>query len=164
MYRMAMLAMVMDPVPSVDMGKVMRMCLVHDLAETRIGDITPYDGVSAADKHRLETDAMASIASLLRPESRLQLVQLFDEYEAHESPEARLTKDLDLFDMIQQAFEYEKDWLASPAKSRQQMPDLQEFFTHTTRISNPQVQSWCLQLLRERKQLLMLPSTSSIQS
>lgn len=33
---------------------------------------------------------------------------LFDEYESQESKEAQLVKDYDLFDMILQAFEYEK--------------------------------------------------------
>ena len=28
--------------------------MVHDLAEAIVGDITPYDGVSKADKRRLE--------------------------------------------------------------------------------------------------------------
>jgi putative hydrolase of HD superfamily len=41
MYRMAMLALALPAVPDMDMGKVMRMCLVHDFAETRIGDLTP---------------------------------------------------------------------------------------------------------------------------
>ena len=36
------------------------------------------------------------------------LIQLYSEYEKHESVEAKLTKDLDRFDMVQQAFEYEK--------------------------------------------------------
>ena len=147
MYRMAMLAMTMEPVASVDMSKVVRMCLVHDLAETRVGDITPYDGVSAEDKHQRETQAMASIAGFLRPEAGKELTALFQEYEEHASPEAKLTKDLDLFDMIQQAFEYEKQ----SQKSGTLVPDLEEFFTHTERICNPQVRSWCQQLLLERR-------------
>lgn len=149
MYRMAMLAMTMEPVASCDMMKVLRMCLVHDLAETRVGDITPYDGVSAEDKHRQEMDAMTSITSLLRSSAQKDLMQLFVEYEGNETAEAKLTKDLDLFDMIQQAFEYEKQSFTR----KTELPDLEEFFTHTSRITNPQIQSWCRQLLSERKDL-----------
>ena len=32
----------------------MKICMVHDLAEAIVGDITPYDGVSKAEKRRLE--------------------------------------------------------------------------------------------------------------
>ena len=104
MYRMALLAMTMEPVASCDMNKVVRMCLVHDLAETRVGDITPYDGVSATDKHQQEIEALTAITAFLRPAAQQDLMQLFEEYEEHETHEAKLTKDLDLFDMIQQAF------------------------------------------------------------
>lgn len=30
------------------------MAIVHDLAESLVGDITPHDGVAEADKHRME--------------------------------------------------------------------------------------------------------------
>lgn len=149
MYRMAMLAMTMEPVAACDMSRVMRMCLVHDLAETRVGDITPYDGVSAADKHRQEVDAMTTVTFFLRPAAQQEVMQLFEEYERNETPDAKLTKDLDLFDMIQQAFEYEKQSFANKTP----LPDLEEFFSHTARISDPQVQSWCTQLLSERRLL-----------
>lgn len=149
MYRMAMLAMTMDPVADCDMNKVVRMCLVHDLAETRVGDITPYDGVSPDDKHRMETEAMSSIAALLKPNAQKEVIQLFEEYEAHESPEARLTKDLDIFDMILQAFEYEK----KSVKESTALPDLEEFFSHIQRIGNTEIQGWCTQLVKERKEM-----------
>ena len=31
-----------------------KICMVHDLAESLVGDITPYDGVSKEDKRKLE--------------------------------------------------------------------------------------------------------------
>lgn len=36
MYRMAVLSMTLDPVPGCDMEKVLKMCLVHDLPESRL--------------------------------------------------------------------------------------------------------------------------------
>jgi putative hydrolases of HD superfamily len=42
------------------------MALVHDMAESIVGDITPYDGVSDADKHQQEEvgrEALTSIPS-----------------------------------------------------------------------------------------------------
>ena len=35
-------------------GRCIKMALVHDMAESIVGDITPHDGVSDADKHQQE--------------------------------------------------------------------------------------------------------------
>lgn len=34
--------------------RCMKMAIVHDLAESFVGDITPHDGVSDKDKHKME--------------------------------------------------------------------------------------------------------------
>jgi putative hydrolases of HD superfamily len=50
---MAMMSfMVTDP--AVNRDRLMKVCMVHDLAEAIIGDITPHDGVSLEDKHAME--------------------------------------------------------------------------------------------------------------
>lgn len=61
MYRMALMAMVYEPEDGlvVDNNKLVRMALIHDMAECIVGDITPFDGVSNEKKHQLETDAMS---------------------------------------------------------------------------------------------------------
>jgi len=41
------------------------MALVHDVAESLVGDITPHCGVSEGEKHRLEADAVGSIQDML---------------------------------------------------------------------------------------------------
>lgn len=40
--------------PSIQKDKLMKICLVHDLAESIVGDITPHCGVSKEEKKRLE--------------------------------------------------------------------------------------------------------------
>lgn len=40
--------------PAVDKDKLMKICMVHDLAEAIVGDITPHDGVSKEEKRKLE--------------------------------------------------------------------------------------------------------------
>lgn len=53
MYRMAMMSfMITDP--AVNNDRLLKICLVHDLAEAVVGDITPYDGVSKEDKKKME--------------------------------------------------------------------------------------------------------------
>ncbi len=41
------------------------MCLVHDMAESIVGDLTPHCGVSVEDKHRQEEDAMETLIKLV---------------------------------------------------------------------------------------------------
>lgn len=41
------------------------MCLVHDMAESIVGDLTPHCGVSVEDKHRQEEAAMETLIKLV---------------------------------------------------------------------------------------------------
>jgi hypothetical protein len=52
MYRMSMLAFAIRDT-RIDRDRLMKICMVHDLAESIVGDITPYDGVSKV--HTLQT-------------------------------------------------------------------------------------------------------------
>lgn len=38
----------------IDVNRIVRMSLVHDLAEAVVGDITPHCGVTEEDKHQME--------------------------------------------------------------------------------------------------------------
>jgi len=40
--------------------RCIRLALVHDMAESIVGDITPHDGVSDADKHQQEAVSLFS--------------------------------------------------------------------------------------------------------
>jgi 5'-deoxynucleotidase YfbR-like HD superfamily hydrolase len=50
---MAMLAFAVRDT-NVNRDRLIKICLVHDLAEAVVGDITPFDGVSKEDKRVLE--------------------------------------------------------------------------------------------------------------
>eukprot|EP00168_Porphyra_purpurea_P013097 TRINITY_DN3549_c0_g1_i14.p1 TRINITY_DN3549_c0_g1~~TRINITY_DN3549_c0_g1_i14.p1 ORF type:complete len:394 (-),score=70.45 TRINITY_DN3549_c0_g1_i14:522-1622(-) len=107
MYRMAMAAFALPPAVS---AHAIKLALVHDLAEALVGDITPHDGVSGEEKERRERAAMATVRDeVLQGEGALgsHLVDLWEEYEAGETEAARLVKDVDKYEMIVQAYEYE---------------------------------------------------------
>lgn len=106
MYRMAMCAFLLPS--EFNIGKIMKIALVHDLAESIVGDITPGDRIPSETKRKLELDAMSTITSYLPEWSKQEVFNLWSEYEDLTSPEAIIVKDLDKFDMIVQAFEYEK--------------------------------------------------------
>ena len=53
MYRMSMMSFLITD-QAVNRDRLIKICLVHDLAESLVGDITPYEGVSKEEKRRLE--------------------------------------------------------------------------------------------------------------
>ena len=62
---MALLPLVLPkPSPDIDRDRCIQLCLVHDLAESLVGDITPFDGVSRAEKRTRESSAMGYMAAL----------------------------------------------------------------------------------------------------
>ena len=60
-WGMATLALKLCP-PELNLARVLSICLVHDLAEVIVGDLTPHDEIQGDEKHRLEREAMLSMA------------------------------------------------------------------------------------------------------
>lgn len=107
-WQMALMALALSGTinDEYDYNKVIKLCLCHDLAESVIGDITPHEDIYATKKEK-ELAAMAKIAEEADfPEA----YWLFTEYEAAETPEAKLANDLDKLDMYAQALNYEKQY------------------------------------------------------
>lgn len=106
-FRVGLLALVLSrrADPPLDRERCVAMALVHDLAECIVGDITPYDGISTAEKHRREREAMERLAAMLGDG---EVLRLWEEYQAAETAEARFVKDLDKLETVLQAAEYEE--------------------------------------------------------
>jgi putative hydrolase of HD superfamily len=92
-----------------DCERVLRMALLHDWAETRVGDMpktaTNYFGADA--RKTAETNAFADIVSELGA-GEAQYKALYHDYEQRESVEARLVKAADVIDLLIQAFALER--------------------------------------------------------
>ena len=83
-----------------DLCKCLKMANIHDLAEIYVGDYTPGSGISPQEKYDLESKAMRRLADELQyPE----LIELFEEFEACETPEAVFVKNMDRLDTVIQA-------------------------------------------------------------
>ncbi|XP_022083399.1 HD domain-containing protein 2-like isoform X2 [Acanthaster planci] len=143
MYRMAVLAMLIPEGKGLRRDHCMKMAIVHDLAECIVGDIAPADGISKEEKYRREKDAMKHLAGLVDPTVGLQFCELWEEYEDGSTEEAKFVKDLDKFEMILQAFEYE---------TLQNRPmELQDFFDTTKgKFTHPTVQEWVKEVYKQR--------------
>lgn len=101
-WRVTLMATVFAPeFPDVDVARLLKMCVIHDLGEAVGGDISaklqPPDGKAEAERRDL--------LGLLQPLSadlQAELVELWDDYERAASPEARLAKALDKLETIMQ--------------------------------------------------------------
>ena len=74
---------------SVDIAKVMLMCLIHDIVEIDAGDTYAYDAEGLKTQKAREDAAKERIFSLLPDEQKQELTALFDEFEAYETPESK---------------------------------------------------------------------------
>eukprot|EP01031_Cornospumella_fuschlensis_P044342 gene44342-54225_t len=90
MYRMSMLCfMITDS--RVNRDQLMKICMVHDLAESVVGDITPHCGVSKEEKRRLEEQALRNIvADINYPDISDEILSLWLAYEEQRSLEAQI--------------------------------------------------------------------------
>ena len=79
----------------VDIGKVMLMCLIHDIVEIDAGDTYAYDEENLKTQKAREDAAKERIFSILPEDQKTELTALFDEFEAYETAEARFSHSLD---------------------------------------------------------------------
>jgi putative hydrolase of HD superfamily len=102
-WRLCLMAMVFAPyVPGIDLGKLLRICVVHDLGEAIGGDISAVLQAGAPSKAEQERADLLELTTELPATLRDELVALWDEYEGATSPEARLAKGLDKLETILQ--------------------------------------------------------------
>ena len=98
-WRLALMAYwLRDEFPKLDMDRVIRMCLIHDLGEAFTGDIPTFEKTQA-DETREEDLLFAWVDSLPAP-FRDEMAALYREMAARESPEAKLYKALDNLEAV----------------------------------------------------------------
>jgi putative hydrolase of HD superfamily len=81
--------------PKLDLLRVVKMVLVHDLVEIDAGDTFIYDEIGARDKPEREARAADRLFAILPADQAAELRQLWEEFEARSSPEARYAAALD---------------------------------------------------------------------
>jgi putative hydrolase of HD superfamily len=83
--------------PGLDLLKVLRMVILHDLVEIDAGDTFAYDAAGQAGQHEREARAADRIFGLLPEDQGRSFRQVWDEFEARQTPEARFAAALDRF-------------------------------------------------------------------
>lgn len=145
-FRLSVLAMIAaDEIKTIDKAKIVRMALVHDLAESIFGDIVGERGVSVTRKKiEKEQKEPAAVRELFKNFSNAEVyVNLWIEYESQQTNEARILKQLDKLEMTLQALEYEKE--TDPH-------NLDEFFENSRKhIVHPMIKKWFNEVESKRK-------------
>lgn len=83
-----------------DIAKAMMMALIHDIVEIDAGDTYAYDAENLATQKDREKMAADRIFGMLPEEQKGEMLALFAEFEAGETPEAKFARVMDNFQPI----------------------------------------------------------------
>lgn len=134
-YTMAIMGMIISDLENYDTEKIIKMILIHDLAESEIGDYTPGQ-ILFEKKNDLENKTFLKILENLPDLIKSKYLSIWKEYQENNSPESKIVHQLDKLEMALQAKTYEneghpKEKLESffeSAKNEISHPKLKELF------------------------------------
>ena len=150
---MSLMTMLAPPslAPRLDLAKCMKMCLIHDMAESLVGDLTPADGVPKMEKNRREAITMDYITERLLgsvhgsfPNVGEEIRAIWQEHEDSKTLESQFVQDIDKVELLLQMVEYEK--------RGEGKVDLSEFAYVATKVSLPETKAWAEEILKEREE------------
>jgi putative hydrolase of HD superfamily len=109
-FRTALFCMIFSSLEGLDELKMLQMALIHDIPEVIIGDLTPSEKIKADENS--EEKAMKNLLAFLPKEVRGKYIEVWHEYVAGKTDEARAVKQLEKLEMGLQAREYEESGVA----------------------------------------------------
>lgn len=152
MYRMSIISLALDSKAwgdsKPDLNKCTRIALVHDIAESLVGDIVPHDeNIDKIEKSKREYKAILFLCDIIAKysiDSANEIKEYWIDYELQRNLEAKIVKDIDKFELLIQTFEYER-----LNKTR-----FDEFYTCRKVIKNEEIQKLADELLEQRNKFL----------
>lgn len=96
-WQLALMAVVLSEhaSPEVDVLRVVKMLLVHDLVEIDAGDTFAFDEAAVLTQREREGRAAERIFGLLPSDMAVEMRAVWEEFEARRTPEARFARSLD---------------------------------------------------------------------
>ena len=113
-FSMSIIGMVLSDLEGYNTEKILKMIILHDLAESIIGDITP-EQKERKEKFDLENKTMQKILSSLPEIIKCHYETIWTEFQNFESQESKFVHDIDKLEMVLQAKTYSKE-IDSPEK------------------------------------------------
>ena len=103
-WHLAMMAIVLaghanEPI---DLEKVMKMVLIHDIVEIDSGDVFAYDTTKSHDNFDEELKAARRIFGILPEEQAEEFINLWIEFEEMKTPESKFARALDRLEPLLQ--------------------------------------------------------------
>jgi putative hydrolase of HD superfamily len=80
---------------SVDLLRILKMLLIHDIIEIDAGDTYCYDEAEALNQSSRENVAAERLFGLLPQDQKVELRELWGEFEARSTPEAKFAATID---------------------------------------------------------------------
>ena len=110
-YLTAVMSMVVSDMQNLNTEKIVKMALLHDLAESITGDITP-DKITKEKKNKIETDAIKNILQNLPSNISQTYFKIWNEYQENYTSEAILLHEIDKLEMAFQAKSYQSQGIS----------------------------------------------------
>lgn len=107
-YGAALMAMIFSDIHNLDTEKILKMALLHDLAESITGDFMPGE-ISPENKRTSENEAMQEILAKLPENIAIKYQSIWDEYIRADTTESVLLHDIDKLEMAIQAMKYSSE-------------------------------------------------------
>jgi putative hydrolases of HD superfamily len=102
-WRLCLMALVFaDEFNNIDLLRLIKLCIVHDLGEALSGDIPATLQTGGTSKSAQERADLEVLTQALDANKRAEIIALWEEYEMAASPEAILAKGLDKLETILQ--------------------------------------------------------------
>ena len=140
-YSMALMAMVISDLENYDSEKILKMALLHDLAESKIGDFTP-EQITKDKKEKMENNAFNEIIEKLPDVIKSEYDKIWKEYQNQISPESKIVHQIDRLEMVLQAKMYQNQ-----GSSKE---DVEIFFKSVkTTITHPQLKELFTKIIKE---------------
>jgi len=138
---MAIMGMIISDLENYNSEKMLKMILLHDLAESKIGDYTPNQ-ISKENKIKIENNAYDEIIGTLPEAIKLQYRKIWEEYQKQESPESKIVHQIDKLEMALQAKMYQKQGSSKDA--------VESFFKSAeNEITHPKLKDILNQILQD---------------
>lgn len=105
-WHLALIALVLEEYSNepVDISKVIKMVLIHDIVEIDAGDTIVYDTQMRALAQEKENMAAERIFGILPEDQKKEFIELWREFEEKETPESKFAAAIDRFEPILQNY------------------------------------------------------------